>query len=74
MTPGCLTVSQRELDRTEWIRKIRARRATQAQVAERLALTLLKRDDMLERRVTVKQKKAGWNNDCPLLLLTRGIA
>ena len=40
MTPGCLTMSQRELDRTEWMREIRARRATQAQVAERLGVSV----------------------------------
>lgn len=40
MTPGCLTMSQRELDRTEWMRDIRARRATQAQVAERLGVSV----------------------------------
>ena len=40
MTPGCLTMSQRELDRTEWMREIRARRATQAQVAARLGVSV----------------------------------
>ena len=33
-------MSQRELDRTEWMREIRARRATQAQVAERLGVSV----------------------------------
>jgi|GEM_PF-3203469 len=40
MTPGCLSMSKRELDRTEWMREIRARRATQAQVAERLGVSV----------------------------------
>jgi DNA-binding CsgD family transcriptional regulator len=39
MTTGFLTMSKRELDRAEWMREIRARRATQAQVADRLGLT-----------------------------------
>jgi len=33
-------MSKRELDRAEWMREIGARRATQAQVAERLGLTV----------------------------------
>jgi len=40
MTTGFLTMSKRELDRAEWMREIGARRATQAQVAERLGLTV----------------------------------
>ena len=40
MTPGCLTMSKRELDRTEWMQAIRDRRATQAQVAERLGMSV----------------------------------
>ena len=39
MTPGCLTMSKRELDRTEWMREIGERRATQAHVAERLGVS-----------------------------------
>ena len=40
MTTGFLTMSKRELDRAEWMREIRARRATQAQVAERLGVSV----------------------------------
>ena len=40
MTPGCLTMSQRELDRTEWMQEIGERRATQAHVAERLGVSV----------------------------------
>ena len=40
MTPGCLTMSKRELDRTEWMQATRDRRAMQAQVAERLGVTV----------------------------------
>ena len=40
MTPGCLTMSQRELDPTEWMREIGERRAKQAHVAERLGVSV----------------------------------
>jgi len=40
MTLALLTMSQQELDRADWMGRIRARRATQAQVAERLGLSL----------------------------------
>ena len=40
MTPGCLTMSKLELDRTEWMREIGERRATQAHVAERLGVSV----------------------------------
>jgi len=40
MTLALLTMSQQEIDRSEWMLRIRERRATQAQVAERLGLSL----------------------------------
>ena len=40
MKSGFLTMSDREIDRAEWMLRIRERRATQAQVAEHLGLTL----------------------------------
>src|SRR4051812_5155529 len=36
MTLALLTMSQREIDRVEWMVRIRERRATQSEVAERL--------------------------------------
>ena len=40
MTLAFLTMSQTEIDRAEWMLRIRERRATQAQVAERLGLSV----------------------------------
>lgn len=40
MTLALLTMSQQELDRADWMGRIRDRRATQWQVAERLGLSL----------------------------------
>ena len=40
MSLGLLTMSGRELDRAEWMVRIGERRATQAQVAEHLGLSL----------------------------------
>ncbi|MDO9018141.1 MAG: ISAs1 family transposase [Deltaproteobacteria bacterium] len=48
--------------------------ATNFGLLRRMALTLLQRDDTLKRGVKAKQKKAGWNNDYLLHLLTRGLA
>ena len=48
--------------------------ATNFSLLRRMALTLLQRDDTLKRGVKAKQKKAGWDNDYLLHLLTRGIA
>src|SRR5688572_5527748 len=40
MTRALLTRSRRELSRVEWMQRIRDRRATQAQAAEHLGLTV----------------------------------
>ncbi len=40
MTLALLSMSQQEIDRAEWMLRIRERRATQAQVAERLGLSV----------------------------------
>src|SRR6185436_12283760 len=40
MTLALLTMSQQEIDRAEWMLRVRERRATQAQVAERLGLSV----------------------------------
>ena len=40
MTLALLTMSQQEIDRSEWMLRIRERRATQAQVAERLGVSV----------------------------------
>ena len=40
MTLALLTMSQQEIDRAEWLLRVRERRATQAQVAERLGLSV----------------------------------
>lgn len=39
-TTGLLTMSRKELDRTEWMLRVHERRMTQAQVAEHLGLSL----------------------------------
>jgi transcriptional regulator GlxA family with amidase domain len=47
MTLALLTMSQEEIDRAEWMLRIRERRATQAQVAERLGLNVRQVERML---------------------------
>jgi predicted transposase YbfD/YdcC len=46
--------------------------ATNFALLRRMALMLLKRDDTTDRGVRGKQKKAGWNDDYLLHILTRG--
>ena len=40
MPLALLTMSQQEIDRAEWMLRVRERRATQAEVAERLGLSV----------------------------------
>lgn len=47
--------------------------ATNFAALRRMALMLIKRDDTTDRGVRGKQKKAGWDNDYLLHLLTRGL-
>ena len=48
--------------------------ATNLALLRRIALMLIKRDVGSKKSVRLKQKKAGWDNDFLLHLLTRGIA
>ncbi len=65
-----LDVQMREDDCT--IRN--ATSATNLALIRRMALMLLKRETSTARGVRGKQKKAGWHNDYPLHVLTRGMA